>query len=50
MVKTLGLSGRKSPVQTTMILLVESGLAYLGMQVGHFYILLSDMSARSSKF
>jgi len=50
MVKALGSNGRKSPVQTIMILLVESGLVYLAFQVSHFYILLADMSARSSKF
>ena len=32
-VKTLGLSGRKTPVQTVLILLVESGLVYLAFQV-----------------
>ena len=49
MVKTLGLSGRKSPVQTILILLVESGLAYLGFQVSHFYILLVDTSCKILK-
>ena len=42
-VNTLGLSGRKSPVQTVLVLLVESGLVYLGLQVSDFYILFADM-------
>jgi len=42
MMETLGSSGRKSPVQTILILLVESGLVYLGFQVSHFYVLLAD--------
>ena len=33
--QTLGSSGRKSPVQTVLILLVESGLVFLGLQVSH---------------
>lgn len=31
--KNLGLSGRKSPAQNILILLIESGLIYLGFQV-----------------
>ena len=42
-VKTLGLSGRKSKMQAILILLVESGLVYLGLQVSDFCILLADM-------
>ena len=34
--KTLGPSRRKSPVQTILILLVESGLVYLAIQVSYF--------------
>ena len=34
--KTLGLRGRTSSGQTILILLVESGLVYLGIQVSHF--------------
>jgi len=37
-VKTLGLSARKSPVQTILILLVESGLVYLAFQVSDLLI------------
>ena len=37
-VKTLGLRGRTSPAQTILIILVESGLVYLGIQVGHFLL------------
>ena len=33
-VKNLGLQGWKSPVQNILILLVESGLVYLVLQVG----------------
>ena len=40
--ETLGLSGRKSPVQTVLILLVESGLVFLGFQVSDFCTLLAD--------
>ena len=36
--KTLGPSRRKSPVQTILILLVESGLVYLTIQVSPFGI------------
>ena len=36
--KTLGSSRRKSPVQTVLILLVESGFVYLGFQVSDFKI------------
>ena len=36
--KTLGLSRRKSPVQAILILLVESGFAFLGIQVSCFGI------------
>ena len=42
-VKTLGLSKRKSPVQTTLLLLIESGLVYLIIQVS---VLLADMCAQ----
>ena len=31
--KNLGLKGRRSPVQKVLILLVESGIVYLGFQV-----------------
>ena len=48
--KTVSSSGRKSPVRTILILLVESGLVYLAFQVSDFDILLADMRARSSKF
>ena len=44
--KAARLSGRKSPVQNILILLVESGLVYLGFQVSHFYIPLADMSVQ----
>ena len=43
MVKTLGLSRRKSPAQTTLTLLVESGFVYLILQVSDFCALLADM-------
>ena len=48
-VKTLGLSRRRSPVQTVLILLVESGLVYLGFQVSHFDILDPQSSHRSGR-
>ena len=44
--KDLGWSRRKSPVQTMLILLVESGLVFLGFQVSHFCISVADMYAR----
>ena len=44
-VKTLGLTGRKNPVQTILVLLVESGLVYLGVQVSHFYKSLPEKCA-----
>ena len=44
--KTLSLSGRKSPVQNILILLVESGVVYLGFQVSDVYISLADMCAQ----
>ena len=34
--KTLGLSRQKSPVQAILILLIESGFAFFGIQVSHF--------------
>ena len=37
-VKTLGLGGRKNRVQTLLILLVESGLVYLGFQVSDMLV------------
>ena len=37
---TLGPSRRKSPVKTIFILLIESGLVFLGLQVGSFGIVL----------
>ena len=43
LLKTLGLNKRKSPAQTVLILLIESGLVYLGFQVGHF---IAGMRAR----
>jgi len=49
-VKTLGLSGRKSPAQTILILLIESGLVFLRFQVSDLYILLIYCCARSSMF
>ena len=39
----LGLSRRKSPVQTTLILLVESGLVYLIFQVSDCRTLRADI-------
>ena len=45
-VKTLGLGGRKSPAQTILILLVESGLIFLGFQVSRFCIYLARMHAQ----
>jgi hypothetical protein len=39
-VNTLGLRGRKSPVQTVLILLIESDVVYLVFQVSDFNILL----------
>ena len=48
--KPLGLSGRKNPVQTVLILLLESGLAFLGFQVSHFYISpLVDMCTQDTQ-
>ena len=41
--KTFGPQRRKSPVQTILILLVESGLVYLGIQVSYFGIVLGDI-------
>ena len=43
--KTFG-PRRKSPVQTILILLVESGLVYLTVQVSYFNIVLADMPAQ----
>ena len=48
--KTLDGDRRKSPVQTILIPLVESGLVFLGIQVSYFGILLADMPAQSSPF
>ena len=44
--KNLGLSGRKSPVQTLFIILVDSGLVYLAFQVRDICIMLADMYAQ----
>ena len=38
--KPLGWSGRKNPVQTVLILLLESGLVFLGFQVSDTSCLL----------
>ena len=38
--KTPGPSKRKGPVQTILVLLVESGLVFLGIQVSYFSICL----------
>ena len=45
--KTLGPSKRKNPVQTILILLVESGLVFLGIQVSYFGIVLADMQIQT---
>ena len=48
--KTLGLRARRSPVQTVLILLVESGFVYLALQVSHFCVSLSaGMRAEDSQ-
>ena len=39
-VKTPGLSRQKSPAQTIMILLLESGLIFFGIQVNYFGVVL----------
>ena len=44
--RNLGSNGQKSRVQNVLILLVESGLVYLGFQVSHFCILLAHMCAQ----
>jgi len=44
--KTLGPSRRESRGQAILILLVESGLVFLGIQVSHFGIVLADMPAQ----
>ena len=41
--KTFGPRRRKSPGETILILLVESGLVYLGIQVSYLDIVLGDM-------
>jgi len=43
MMENVGSNGRKSPVQTILILLVESGLVFLGLQASHFYFVHADM-------
>ena len=45
--KTPGPSRRKNPVQTILILLVESGLVFLGIQVSYFGIVLADMQIQT---
>jgi len=45
-VETPGSSRRKSQVHTILVLLVESGLVYLGLQVSHFHILFADMGTQ----
>ena len=40
-VKILGLNRQRSPVQTILVLLVESGLVYLIFQVSDFCIVLT---------
>ena len=44
--KTPSLSRRTSLLQTILVLLVESGLVYLGIQVSHFFIVLFDICAQ----
>ena len=48
--KALGLSRRKSPVRTILILLIESGLVFLGSQVSYFGIVLVNVLVISTNF
>jgi len=49
LLKPLGLSRRRSLVQTILILVIESGLVYLGIQVSCFGIVLPDIPGKILK-
>ena len=48
--RNLGSNGQKSRVQNVLILLVESGLVYLGIQVSHFVSCLLICARKFSPF